>query len=167
MLECRGGKRLMGVEELTFVTLVRRLGDESAVAPPTQRGRRFGCQPVDRQVRRLERQRRGNVGGPAAGHLVRQREDQVERDVIDAPGARVLDGGANRSCIVRAMHPSQNIIVERLCANRKPVHARGSPRVYGLPRYILRIGLDGDFRAGVDREARPQDLQQLSNPGTA
>ena len=67
--------------------------------------------------RQVELERQFHVALPRAGHSLGHREDEIERKLIDAARARLTHRARDRRRIVRAMHPAQHLVVERLRAD--------------------------------------------------
>src|SRR3989442_3275335 len=82
------------------------------------------------------------VAGPVTAELGWEREDQVERAVLDPGAAKCPHRRADARRVVRAMHPAQHAVVERLGAERDPVDAGGTPGGSVLRGHVLRICLE-------------------------
>jgi hypothetical protein len=67
------------------------------------------------------------VAFPVSVQILRQAEDQVERDVVDPSPAQRVDRGTDSRRVVGAVHPFQDLIVKRLAAERDTVDAGGVP----------------------------------------
>jgi len=78
-------------------------------------------------MRRPQRERHIEVAFPVALQLVGQREDQVERDVLDAGATQGVHRGTDARGVVRAVHPLEHVVIERLGAEGDAVDAGGAP----------------------------------------
>ena len=81
----------------------------------------------------------------------RQPENEIEREGFNACRAEVLNRSRNRRRVVRAVHPAEHRGVERLSADRHPIHARFSPSAGRVGRHIVRVG----FESNLDRATPP------------
>ena len=162
VLEARGRERVVRVQELEFVPLVGRLGELAARLPSAHRRVRLDRQPVQRQVRRLELERARDVASPtiarrppAARRSGRARGSRCRRAAPRRPRARIA------ARVVRAMHPREHAIVERLAAERQPIDARVDPRRDRVGVDVFRIRLERDF--GVRRRGRFADAASTAS----
>src|SRR5262249_45318497 len=108
---------------------------------------------VQRQMRRLELERPRDIGGPRALDTLRQREDQIERDVLDPTCARDIDRATDRRNVVRAVHPLEYTLIERLRAQRETIDACVTPAGDGVRVHVFGIRLESDFR--IPDEVQP------------
>ena len=111
-----------------------------------------------------ERERARQIFAPVAGDLLREREDQVERELRDPRSAQVRNGGADLVRVVRAAHPLERGRRERLGAQRHAIDARGPPRARRLGRDVVGIGFEGDLGRVVPARVLANRLEQ---PGDA
>ena len=157
VLEARSRERLVRVQELVRVAILVGLGDVAPLGPATQRRARLDGEPVEREMRRLERERGGDV---CRASLVRRCSGSAkmrssERSV-DATRASRDDRAADLSGVVRAVHPRERGGIEALAAEREPVDAGRPPGHDGLGRHVVRIGLERDLRARLEQEPLAQ-----------
>ena len=131
-----------------------------------EEGVRLDRQLVDGQMRRLEGERRGEVGFAVGKRLPRQRVHQV--DVEGLEGALCLgDGRARLRGVVNSAERGQARVVEALHADRKPRHAGGAKGAKAVALEAARVGLERDLAARLERQAgadggdQPLDLRRL------
>ncbi len=108
MLEAGGGEPFVRHQELGFVALFWRLDDLAAGSPAAERRVRLDRESVQRDVVGLERERALQISAPVAQERLREREDEIEREVGD-PGRTQRPDRRARSCgtaWVRCIHSS-------------------------------------------------------------
>ena len=132
------------------------------LGPVAQRGMRLHRQAVQGEVLGLERKGALQVGSPVPPECRRQAEDEVEREIVDAGGAERLDCQWDLVGGVGAVHPLEHGGIERLDAERHPVHAGGCARRWPLRRHVFRVGLQGDLGTGRDG---PVGTDPVQHPG--
>src|SRR5438046_4573024 len=95
--------------------------------------------------------------------FLRQAEDQVERDVIDARPTERLNGDADPCRVVGPVHPFQDVVVERLGTEAHPVDSGRMPGSGVVWSHVFRVGFEGDFYRAwcVVRRAWEQRAEQL------
>lgn len=103
---------------------------------------------------RPQRHRFRKAGAKGSGRSVRNPVNQVQAEVLETRRARQLHGRRNRGGIMNAPQPPQRGIVERLRANRKPVHPRPRNRaafaavnVPGFASHVHSVTADNRTRA--------------------
>ena len=116
-------------------------------------------QVIERQVRRRERERRGEIGFGLGDRLLRQRVHQVEVDVAEDRERRF--GGAPRLVgVVHAAERLQVLRVEALDAERQAVHAGRAIAGELLALERARIRFQRDLGVGRERHARANAREQ-------
>ena len=100
-----------------------------------------------------------DVSAPVSLELFREGEDEIERPVVDAAILQRRRGGCDTRRVVRPVHPRECAIVERLDAERYAVHSGAAPRRDGVRRDVVRVRLNGDFRAGRGRVAASHHVE--------
>ena len=79
--------------------------------------------------------------------FLRQAEDQVERDVIDARSTERLNRDADPCRVVGPVHPFQDVVVERLGTEAHPVDSGRMPGSGVVWSHVLRVGFEGHLNA--------------------
>ncbi len=117
-------------------------------------------------MRRCAVQRLPHIGLRLRERLARQREHQVEIEVVEA-ALRNLDRLQCLSAIVDATERSQFRLIEGLDADRQTIDARVAIGPEALRVEGARIGLQRDFAVDLERQQRPHIRQKLFQPACA
>ena len=129
-------------------------------------------QVVDRQVRRLERQRDVQVGVQLRQALARQCVHQVEVEGVESRSG-LGQRGARLRTIVNPTQLGQHRIVETLHAHRQPGHTGFAEITKAIALKTARVGLERDLatrqqgQPGADRRQQPADRVGREQAGCA
>ena len=100
-------------------------------------------------MRRFQAEGRIEVAHPIAPQFLRQRKNQIEGDVPEPCVPQRLHGPLRLRGVVGAVHPFQNIVIERLGAQAHAVDAGGTPGVGRVDRDVFGVGFEGDLDCGL------------------
>ena len=115
-------------------------------------GALFDGQTVDGEMVGGKREEAVEIAVEIGEGLVRDGEDEIERQVVEAGGARLGANGLHRPGIVGAAERFQVVRLERLDAQAEPIAAGGTQRFKLGERQRFGVGLDGHFDlAGVGK----------------
>ena len=122
-------------------------------------GARLQCQLIVRQVRRLQAQRRAQIGQCAAALLPRQGKHQIEVEVIQAAGVQLFGCAIHIGRRVDAAQHLQNVGIKTLRSQRHAGDAGST--IFGKAAALDRggVGLEGDLGVSVQRQLRAQKRQ--------
>ncbi len=147
-----------GIKLLALLLLVNL--DPLGSRPTRKRSVRLNLQAVAGNMLRPQRHRFRKAGAKGSGRSVRNPVNQVQAEVLETRRARQLHGRRNRGGIMNAPQPPQRGIVERLRANRKPVHPRPPQPRRLRRRQRARIRLARPLRHSRQPDTRMNQLQQ-------
>src|SRR5436309_9894437 len=156
VLSCQssvGGQILFGV------ALVIRCSCCTSRYPTIQRCAGLDGQTVEGAMSREQGAEHVEVTIPIPMQLFRQPENQIERDVFDAGPAQRVNSGADARGVMGAVHPFQDVVVERLGAEGDAVYSGALPGAGGVGRDVFGVGLQRHFDVYT--------LCGLVNPGLA
>gem|GEM_PF-4216829 len=111
-------------------------------------------------MRRLQRQRIGNVGARLLDRLFRQSEHQIQIEIVQPDVVRGFGGGDGVAAVVNPAQPPQLVVSETLYADRQAIYAGGPEFGEPTPLHGSRIRLQGDFQIRTQRQAGAQPRQQ-------
>ena len=127
---------------------------------------RLERQVIERQMRRRERKRSGEIRARGVHRLLRQRVHEIEVHVAE-DHQRGFRGAPRLVGVVHAAQRLQRDRVEALDAERQPVHAGAEEIGEFLPLERAGIGLERHLGIGQQRHARANAREQPVDGGRA
>ena len=116
---------------------------------------------------RTQRDQAVDVGLEVATERFGEREDQVQREILDACVPGRVHGALDRQAVVRAMHPGEDAIVEGLRADRKAIDAALHPLGNRFGGDVFRIRLDCELASRSEGEMALHELDRAADTGPA
>src|SRR2546425_12543425 len=101
---------------LIRISLVVSGGRGAARDPAGKRSALLDGEAIEGEGSREQGAGEGQVARPVAPELRRERENEIERDVVEPRGPERPHGLADARRVVSAMHPLQDLVVEGLGA---------------------------------------------------
>src|SRR2546423_2574381 len=167
MLEAGVDHRRMCGEEFLLVFFLTSLHIRAAIGPAGDWRPRLHRQTVEREVGWCQLDRGCQVLAPRPIEMRRQRENQVERNILDPGAAKGREGVADLLSVVGSMHPFERPIIEALRAEGYAIDAGVNPVGDGEVVNVVGVRLDRYFRLARDCAAKADGVEHLCYSGSA
>src|SRR4029078_12291925 len=153
----------VGREEVSGVRLLIGCHDRSAIPPSAERRGMLDSESIKRDMIRRELEGLLEIGFPRSVEHLRQRKNQIDRDVVETGIAERLECTDGSCGIVDSMHPSKYGVIEALNTERNAIDACFPPRrsLNGID--VIRGGPDGDLGFPIHTKATADEIQDARN----
>ena len=100
------------------------------------------------------------VGGPVLLRLLRQAENEIDGEIVEATLPGHVDNGSRLLGRVGPIHEAEIVLVEGLNADAEPIDAQRPEAPQVLQVHVVRVEFQRDLRVVRDRVATVQALEE-------
>ena len=150
MLVARAAERVMREQEFGGIAFIVHRGDLASRGPAAERSVRLDRQPVEGEMFGLQRERRSRSAPQSRSEAAGSAKMRSSEMFVDPGGRSVRDRLARPGPRYGSGASSEHGRIERLDAQRDPVHSGRTPRRGRLRGDVFRVGFQRDLGAGSD-----------------